>query len=132
MKAAEVSRLITLISVLAVFGCTDATSPENASTDSPSPTPSAPATPLQSIGSTLVDATDWVLVAITDDGARDKMKGAIKQLADDLVANRNENAKADVSTLRQTLASLTELGPALGPIEVALDQIDSEFAKAAE
>ena len=132
MKAVEVFRLIMLASVLAVFGCTEATSPENASADSPSETPSAPATPLQSIGSTLVEATDWVLVAITDDAARDKMKGAIKQLADDLVVNRNESAKADVTAIRQTLASLTGLGQALGPIGVALDQIDSEFEKAAE
>ncbi|HUQ20634.1 MAG TPA: hypothetical protein VM099_13550 [Gemmatimonadaceae bacterium] len=134
VKAAGISRLMTFAVVLAILACTDSTSPDNAAEPTvAAPAPSAPAGgPLQTIGESLVDATDWVFVAIADDGVRVKMKSAIKQLADDLVAGRNSDAKRDVSALRANLASLQDLAPALGPIGVALDQIDSEFAKLAE
>lgn len=133
VKAAGISRLMTFAVVLAILACTDSTSPDNAAEPTvAAPTPSAPAGSLQTIGESLVDATDWVFVAIADDGVRVKMKSAIKQLADDLVAGRNSDAKRDVSALRANLASLQDLAPALGPIGVALDQIDSEFAKLAE
>jgi hypothetical protein len=124
-----------LSGVLGIFACADATSPENA-TDSGAPTsgPSAPATSsqLQTIGATLVDATDWVLVVITDENARLKVKSAISGLAEHLVAGQNAQARDDVSGLRAALVSLGDLGPALGPIGVALDQIDYEFGKLAD
>jgi hypothetical protein len=126
------SHLTTLIVVPAVIACSETTSPEKA-TEPPASIDevrrSAPSTELQKIGATLVDATDWVLVAIVNDNARLAIKDTLKELADDLVANRNQNAKADVAALRSMLVSLSSLGPAIGPIEVALDQIDSEFSK---
>lgn len=129
------SRLITVAAAFAVIGCTDATSPEK-DAESVAPdvtfTRGVVTTQLQTIGTTLVDATDWVLVAITDNTARLKMKSAIKKLADDLVAGRSADSQADVATLRIMLTNLQQLGPAIGPIGVALDQIDSEFAKSAE
>lgn len=131
----RLSHITTLIVVSAVIACSETTSPEKA-TDLPTSVDavrkSAPATELQKIGATLVDATDWVLVAIVNDNARLDMKNALMQLADDLVASRNQNAKADVASLRSMLVSLSALGPALGPIGIALDQIDSEFSRIAQ
>lgn len=127
----RLSCITTLLVAPAVVACTDATAPEPA-TNAPASIESdrrSSTTELQKIGATLVDATDWVLVVIVDDKARLKMKDEIKELSDDLVANRNQNAKADVTALRSMLVSLSDLGPAIGPIGVALDQIDSEFSK---
>jgi hypothetical protein len=129
------SRLSALVGALAILACAEATSPENA-TDPGVPT-SEPATPatssqLQTIGATLVDATDWVLVVITDDSERLKVKSAIGALAEHLTSGHNAQAKKDVSGLRAALVSLGDLGPALGPIGVALDQIEYEFAKLAD
>lgn len=135
MYGARFSRLIASSFALGILACADATSPENAR-DSGAPTsePAAPATSseLQTIGATLVDATDWVLVVITDDNARLNMKSAISALAEHLVAGQNAQAKEDVSGLRAALVSLGDLGPALGPIGVAIDQIEYEFGKLAD
>jgi hypothetical protein len=127
-------RLLAFAAVLAVFGCSESTSPENSGeiASPAAPPASVPATSLQAIGASLVDATDWVLIAIPDDATRSETQQAIKVLADDLVAGRNDHAKAQVSSLRSTLESLRDLGPALGPIGVALDQIESEFGKPAQ
>ena len=129
------SRLVAVSCVLGILACADATSPDDATDASePASGPSGPVTSsqLQSIGATLVDATDWVLVAITDDDARLKVRSAISALAEHLVAGQNAQAKEDVNGLRAALVSLGDLGPALGPIGVALDQIDSEFGKLAD
>ena len=132
---ARFSRLIALCSVLGVLACADATSPDDA-LDSGAPTsgPEAPTTSaeLQTIGATLVDATDWVLVVIGDENTRLKLKSAINELAEHLVAGQNAQAKEDVTSLRAALAALGDLGPALGPIGVALDQIDYEFERLAD
>jgi hypothetical protein len=124
-----------LSGVVGILACAEATSPETAiESDAPTAGPVAPApsSELQVIGSTLVDATDWVLVVITDDNARLKVKSAINALAEHLVAGQNTQAKEDVSGLRAALVSLGDLGPALGPIGVALDQIDYEFGRLAD
>ena len=129
---ARVSRLIATSGVVGFLACAEATSPETAiESDAPTAGPAAPApsSQLQAIGSTLVDATDWVLVVMTDESARLKMKSAIGALAEHLVAGRNSEAKEEVAGLRAALASLDDLAPALGPIGVALDQIDHEFEK---
>ena len=126
------ARAIALSGLVWIFACAEATSPENATeSDPPTAEPTAPAssTQLQLIGSTLVDATDWVLVVMTDETARLKMRSAIGALAEHLVAGQNAQAKEDVSGLRAGLASLGDLAAALGPIGVALDQIDYEFGK---
>ena len=128
------SRLLAFSCVLGILACADATSPDDATDASePASAPSGPVTSsLQSIGATLVDATDWVLVVITDDDTRLKVRSAISSLAEHLVAGQNAQAKEDVNGLRAALVSLGDLGPALGPIGVALDQIDSEFGKLAD
>ena len=126
------SRLIGLCGVLCILSCADATSPDNAAdSGAPTSTPEAPTTSseLQTLGATLVDATDWELVVIPDDNARIKVKSAISALAEHLIAGQNAQAKEDVSGLRAALVSLGDLGPALGPIGVALDQIDYEFGR---
>ena len=127
-------RLLALAAVLSVSACSESTSPENSGDIASPAVPSGPVptTPLQLIGESLVDATDWVLVAIPDEAKRSETHEAITALAADLIAARNDHAKAQVSALRSTLESLKDLGPALGPIGVALDQIESEFGKSAQ
>jgi len=129
---ARFSRLIATSALVGILACADATSPDTAiEPDAPTAGPAAPApsSQLQVIGATLVDATDWVLVVMTDESGRLKMKSAIAALAEHLVAGRNAEAKEEVAGLRAALASLGDLAPALGPIGVALDQIDHEFEK---
>ena len=127
-------RLLALAAVLSVSACSESTSPENTGDiASPATAPApAPSTSLQAIGASLVDATDWVLIAIPDEAKRSETHEALAALAADLVAGHNDHAKAKVSALRSTLEALKDLGPALGPIGVALDQIDSEFGKPAQ
>jgi hypothetical protein len=135
LSLSRVLRHIVLGGVFAVFGCQDATSPE----DARSPTLNAPnlitsignnTTPLGTMGATLVDATNWVLPSINSEGVRSSMQSTLQALADHIGASQYDLARKDVTTARELMTLVNEVDYAeVGPIGVSLDEIDAGLKK---
>jgi hypothetical protein len=126
-------RAIASIAVLAMCACAESTSPEESAAPpraNPENPSLQPTSPLGVIGATLPDATDWVLTSLPDNASRETMRAALRRLSQHLVAEDHGRAKQAVASLREMLSALSvNEAVELGPIAVALDQIDFEFGR---
>jgi hypothetical protein len=104
----------------------------------PVPTPTAAASPLRrsvnaatasqmaAIGADLVDATETFLAVVDDAEARSAMSGAIKALADALVAGDSGAASTRLQAARDLVAAKSEdTVQELAPVSLALDNVEA-------
>src|SRR5688500_11537330 len=88
----------------------------------------AQTTPLGMIGLSLLDAAGWVLSSINNAGKRSEMQATLKDLAGNLVSGSYDAARANVTKAREIRTSLDAIDELeIGPIEVSLDQTDTEL-----
>ena len=116
--------------VIGLCGCEDTTAP-GATDQANLPGPSlvvAQTTPLGMIGTTLIDATSWVLPSINNASKRADMQATLKDLANNLTSGAYDTARSNVTKARAIRASLgDEDAVEIGPIEVSLDETDVEL-----
>ena len=129
-KGARIARVIALSGVVGLFACQDTTAPE-ATDQADLAGPSLVVfqmTPLGMIGSTLVDATSWVLPSINNTTKRTDMENTIKSLANNLVTGAYDAARADLTKGIAIRASLDAVDTVeIGPIEVSFSETDMEL-----
>ena len=129
-KNLRVARVIAVCGVVGLFACEDATAPNEADgVDLAGPSLAvAQTTPLGMIGTSLLDATSWVLPSINNAGRRADMTATLKDLAGQLTTGAWDAARASVTKARAIRTSLDATDEVeIGPIEVSLDQTDVEL-----
>lgn len=131
-SGARIARVIALSGVVGLFACQDTTAPEETEqADLAGPSLIvAQMTPLGMIGSTLIDATSWVLPSINNLTKRTDMENTLKSLANNLVIGNWDASRADVTTalaIRESLDAVDEVE--IGPIEISLSEADAELKK---
>jgi hypothetical protein len=126
----RIARVIAIGGVVGLFACEEATAPEETDQlDLAGPSLAvAQTTPLGMIGTSLLDATNWVLPSINSAGKRADMSATLQDLASHLTTGAWDAARADVTKARAIRASLDATDEVeIGPIEVSLDQTDNEL-----
>src|SRR5688572_355514 len=129
-RVSRIARVIAIGGVVGLFACQDATAPDATDElDLAGPALAvAQTTPLGMIGLSILDATGWVLASINNAGKRSEMQATLKDLAGNLVSGSYDAARANVTKAREIRFSLDATDEIeIGPIEVSLDQTDTEL-----